>query len=332
VIFNEQQWWNIILHCRKRDLLIGSYVDYYTEETIPLYGLYDFLICNTKRHWEAFSWHPQAWYVPWGTDVRTYRPAEGPQTGGAGAGRDPETVVFFHSAGMAPQRKGTEQVLYAFERMRSPGAKLLIHTQLSPEETLPETAAVIGRLKERGSLEIVNETVPAPGLYHRGDVYVYPSHLEGIGLTMAEALACGLPLITVDYPPMNEFADPEVSTAVPVRRLYARADGYYWPKNDADLDALAAAMDSYCMRRPKLEKLKQKARAYAESRLDWRKNSAELLDRIREVRPVDDEVKERARAAYSRCREKHRMTVKELVKQFLPGPYALIRDLLKREA
>ena len=31
-----------------------------------------------------------------------------------------------------------------------------------------------------------------------GDVFVYPSRLEGIGLCVPEALACGLPVITTD--------------------------------------------------------------------------------------------------------------------------------------
>ena len=54
-------------------------------------------------------------------------------------------------------------------------------------------------------IEFIEKTVSAPGLYFRGDVYLYPTRLEGIGLTICEALASGLPVITTNDAPMNEF-------------------------------------------------------------------------------------------------------------------------------
>jgi glycosyltransferase involved in cell wall biosynthesis len=54
-------------------------------------------------------------------------------------------------------------------------------------------------------IEFIEKTIPAPGLYFRGDVFVYPTRLEGIGLCVPEALACGLPVITTENSPMNKF-------------------------------------------------------------------------------------------------------------------------------
>src|SRR5262249_11062587 len=42
-------------------------------------------------------------------------------------------------------------------------------------------------------------------LYIDGDVCVQPSHWEGIGLQLLECQAAGLPLVTTDAPPMNEY-------------------------------------------------------------------------------------------------------------------------------
>jgi glycosyltransferase involved in cell wall biosynthesis len=42
-------------------------------------------------------------------------------------------------------------------------------------------------------------------LYHDGDVCVQPSRFEGLGLPLLECQAAGLPLITTDAPPMNEY-------------------------------------------------------------------------------------------------------------------------------
>ncbi len=45
----------------------------------------------------------------------------------------------------------------------------------------------------------------AEDLYPQGDVCVQPSYWEGTGLPLLECQAAGLPLITVDCPPMNEY-------------------------------------------------------------------------------------------------------------------------------
>ena len=125
-------------------------------------------------------------------------------------------------------------------------------------------------------LNIYDKEVPAPGLYHLGDVYVYPSRLEGIGLTQAEALACGLPLIVPDNPPMNEFITPESGLTVPIDKLWARADGYYWPQCLVNLDALTEAMQKFVDERGSLSEKKVAARVFAEQRLNWFANGSNL--------------------------------------------------------
>ena len=40
-----------------------------------------------------------------------------------------------------------------------------------------------------------------------GDVYIYPTTREGIGLTITEALATGMPVVTSNYSTMNEWID-----------------------------------------------------------------------------------------------------------------------------
>ena len=43
------------------------------------------------------------------------------------------------------------------------------------------------------------------GLYSIGDVYIYPTTREGIGLTITEAMCTGMPVVTPNYPTMNEW-------------------------------------------------------------------------------------------------------------------------------
>ena len=45
------------------------------------------------------------------------------------------------------------------------------------------------------------------GLYNLGDVYIYPTHMEGVGLTITESMATGLPVVTTNFSTMNEWID-----------------------------------------------------------------------------------------------------------------------------
>ena len=50
-----------------------------------------------------------------------------------------------------------------------------------------------------GNLDSVSD------LYLTGDICVQPSKMEGIGFMVLEPVCAGLPVITIDYPPMNEY-------------------------------------------------------------------------------------------------------------------------------
>ncbi len=276
VIFNEQRWWLPVLWCREWGLKTGAYVDYYTERTSPFFDAYDFLICHTRRHQEAFDWHDQAFYLPWGTDIDLFRPQKRSPV-------EPRATTFFHSVGFSPERKGTDTLLEAFSSLPET-SKLVIHTQIDLKAALPGHAALIEHLGLQGRLRIVGKTVSAPGLYHLGDVYVYPTRLEGIGLTIAEALACGLPTIVPDHPPMNEFVDSDSCTRVPIDRLYARPDGYYWPQCRVPVDSLRAAMMRYVDDKERLSELSDLARRHAEISLNWSANAAPLSDVVVKAR------------------------------------------------
>jgi 1,2-diacylglycerol 3-alpha-glucosyltransferase len=277
MIFNEQQYWQPVMQCSRLGIKTCAYVDYYTEETLPLFGLYDVLLCNTKRHAEAFDWHKQAFYIPWGTQTDVFIPPTSKIT-------TPDGVVrFFHSAGMDPFRKGTDCVIKAIAMLvekKVCNVSLILHLQTEMRDLSPELEKVLSYLREKGILKIINQTVQRPGLYHMGDVYVYPSRLDGIGLSLVEALSCGLPVITSDHPPMNEFALSEGCQLVKIDRLYARRDGYYWPQCTINVEDLAEKMKYFAKNIEKIKQLSQNARNYAIEKLNWKKNSAGLMDII----------------------------------------------------
>lgn len=270
ILFNEQQWWMPIIWAKELGVICGSYVDYYTEETIPLFNIFDFLICNTKRHLDAFNWHPYAYYIPWGTDVEVFSTKSYDVV-------DENCTTFFHSSGMSPKRKGTDQLIEAFHNLKG-RKKLVIHSQVDLVERLPKQKEIINDLLVKKELEIINQTVSAPGLYHLGDIYVYPSRLEGIGLTIAEAISCGLPTIVPDNAPMNEFIQEDSGKTVLIEKYFSREDGYYWPQCEVNIDNLTEQMQFYIDNFSKLKSYKENTRKFAIENLNWKSNKKGLVD------------------------------------------------------
>jgi 1,2-diacylglycerol 3-alpha-glucosyltransferase len=273
VLFNEQEWLYPLLWCNEIGIPTIGYVDYYKKDTVKLFGAYTALICNTKRHFSVFNWHQNSYYVPWGTNVDKFKPnvANFKLV-------NKDVVTFFHSCGMDPYRKGTEILIQAANKIDE-NFKLIIHSQIDLKSYFDaEIQGIIDKLINLGILEIIIQTVSAPGLNHLGDVYVYPSRLEGIGLTIAEAQACGLVPIVTNNAPMNEFVNDNTGFLIDVSSYYSRYDAYYWPECMPDVNSLIEQMSLVASQKEKIEVLKKANYEYAREYLDWNKNSVSIKD------------------------------------------------------
>jgi glycosyltransferase involved in cell wall biosynthesis len=167
----------------------------------------DLMICPTRhtleilRQWKrrfGFSWDLEL--VPWPIDVRRFRFRERQQcrsflfVGGRGGckakltGRD-EIV----------RRKGLSVLLRAAEIL--PHCQFIVYSE-EKRSSWPANVSV-GRFATHNHQ-----------LYREGDVCVQPSYWEGIGLPLLECQAAGIPLVTIDAAPMNEY---QPLATVPVR-------------------------------------------------------------------------------------------------------------------
>ena len=145
----------------------------------------------------------------------------------------------------------TPSVIIAFDAVSRflTEATLFIHAQAELEKLPPE---VINIVRNNPRITYHVETVPAPGLYHKGRILLFPSKLEGLGLPLLEGLACGLPAIATDAPPMNEFVrDGYNGLLVKVAARLTRQDNIAFPEEIVDMADLILKME-YLGKNPEL--------------------------------------------------------------------------------
>jgi glycosyltransferase involved in cell wall biosynthesis len=127
--------------------------------------------------------------VPLGVDLGLFQP----ETGQVGSGStDCPTFVF---AGPASRRKGLDLLLEAFARVRTaePSARLLVIGPAGDATPLlgppPSGVSVLGRLPQ----------AELAARFRSADCLVLPSRNDSFGMVVAEALACGLPVLVSDH-------------------------------------------------------------------------------------------------------------------------------------
>lgn len=291
VLFNEQQSWEPILWCKDVGIATACYVDYYTDDTVHLFGIYDLLFCNTKRHYSVFKDLENSYYIPWGTDVPD----------NSILGREFRKELVF-SLGHNAYRKGFDFFLQALKTDKTciNNFKIKVYTQ-RVLTIAPDYSDILKDLGDQFEI-IVGDFGVNEILSNRG-VYVYLSRLDGIGLSLPEALAHGMIPITSNHPPMNEFVAEDFAGLVDIVDLIKREDKYYFPECVISIEGLIKELRRITsLSNEELEQKSSESYNYALEHLNSKKNFVNL-DNIFESSVInnDQEVR-KAVLAY----EKHR--------------------------
>lgn len=266
VFFNEEQQFELLREARRAG---AKTIGYYVWElfdpswTAACNSLYDAILAQTQACHDHFKGLGLSKLVriPWGVDLGRFHPPSVRRSGGR--------LRFFHPAGWGGlhARRGTSYVIEAFRSIQRPGAELIIHTQH-------------GRgVENHGSIQILHGNLPREQLirlYQSADVAVLPSKWEGLGLTFLESLACGLPVVTVDAPPMNEFVRDGENGFVCRVHEWRSYPGIFVPGAHPDVHHLAECMARFFDRNV-LGQMRTHARRSAETRYDWKTNSEAVV-------------------------------------------------------
>ncbi|MGD0674927.1 MAG: glycosyltransferase [Polyangiaceae bacterium] len=180
-------------------------------------------------------------HIPFGVDKQTFRPSARRDEWRAKIGADGDTAILV-GAGRFAAEKHWEVVLEAFRRVRTHRKAVLVLFGDGPERRELERQAppgvnFVGFERDRTRL--------ATG-FASADILVHGAPYETFGLSIAEAVACGVPIVVPDGGGAAEHTAPACS------EIYRSLDPI----------ACAAAIESLLARRP--EALRARALEVAE--------------------------------------------------------------------
>jgi glycosyltransferase involved in cell wall biosynthesis len=128
------------------------------------------------------------------------------------------SVISGFSSGFSDRRKGIDVLLPAFleELSESEDVCLVIKTHATSEDEVRNQQAFIDRLsheitgKTRDSIVLISSCQPwteeeMGRLYRAADCYVFPTRGEGWNMTVMEAMATGIPVITTNWSAHLDF-------------------------------------------------------------------------------------------------------------------------------
>lgn len=161
------------------------------------------------------------WYVPNGTEESFFVPRDYGR-------REPPRLLF---VGSWIDRKGIRYLAEAFALLcrELPEATLSVAGCLAPEEAVKNSFAA--EVRERVRVIPFVKRVDMPALYAAHDIFVFPSLAEGMPLTLLEAMATGMAVVTSDVPGMVELVEDEFN-------------GFL--VEPADAQGLASAIEKLC--------------------------------------------------------------------------------------
>jgi glycosyltransferase involved in cell wall biosynthesis len=106
---------------------------------------------------------------------------------------DKKILLLF--VGNLSRRKGADLLPRIMKKLGDDFQLLTTSGLRKDVKTNINNIATLGRLSEKQLVD----------LYNSCDIYLFPSRLEGFGLTIAEAMACGKPVVATDYSSIPEL-------------------------------------------------------------------------------------------------------------------------------
>lgn len=166
-------------------------------------------------------------------------------------GLPPERFTFLFMFDMLSffERKNPLAIIRAFRRAFSPREPVGLVIKVSRGHSRPEAMRALRDEESRGGVTIIDRVLTRADSYaliESCEAYVSLHRSEGYGLTMAEAMALGKPVIATAYSGNLDFMSPETACLVDHRLVRLERDLGPYPAGarwaEPDLDAAARSM------------------------------------------------------------------------------------------
>jgi glycosyltransferase involved in cell wall biosynthesis len=163
------------------------------------------------------------------------------------------------NVGRHAQQKGQVHLIEAFAQVLEsvPQAHLVIVGREGP--ATGDVIEAVHRTGIGGSVTLAGHTDRVGDYLAQAHVFAFPSVMEGLGTAVIEAMACGVPVVAFDIPPVREATgDGAHARLVPVGDVEALAEGLVpylqgdrvvdfegrdWVRRRHDLDRVAADVE-----------------------------------------------------------------------------------------
>lgn len=232
--------------------------------------------CDTIRQLAITYGMPNRRIVtfPWGIDLEHFSPQDpGKAAPNSDTGNTPKTFTLLSTRSWEPIY-GIDTLVEAFLQLAPSQPDL--HLTMLGNGSL--AAGIKRRFYEAGL--IPSQDIPSerqttrvnfpgqvsfsalPGYYRSSDLYLSASHSDGTSISLLEAMACALPVLTSNIPGNREWVRPGENG---------------WLFRDGDPSAMAAAILEAYQQRSYLAEMGRAARQTAEARADWKINFQKML-------------------------------------------------------
>ena len=193
-----------------------------------------------------------------------------------------DKFVFLHYDAFK-WRKGWDLLLNAFEDAFGDKDDILLILKTGGQAVLPLDYPNVKILKEPASDSRMCE------IMNQADCFVFPSRGEGFGMPPLEALACGVPCITINAHGISDYFN-EYFIGVPFKEIRAKYDSANYKGRDlgkmyeADVKELSKALKLF-YKKHKSFQYYNKLRPYAE-KYSAEKCVSKMVDRLKEVQAL----------------------------------------------
>ena len=270
---------------KKMGIKLINYPDWIQMGDIEKYkGLYDINLAHVKRN---YNWLVDAnlenpTYIPWGVIMNNF-PFVQRQV--------KEKITFYINIGTGTTRKGYPFIPKALEKMKGNSIKRLIQP-IQHKYAFIATAvensqhrvkkSFIKYFQKNPQCELQFQTADNKigGNYTIGDIYIYPTIKEGIGLTITEAMCTGMPVVTSNYPTMNEWLDDEVEGRL-IQPAKVKRGSMPMNKVLIDTSHLAEIMIDYIDHPNKVIEHSQNARKRVKIDYNWDDRDEQILNLVK---------------------------------------------------